>query len=388
MITRLSIRNFLSLKNIAVQPRQLNVLVGPNMSGKSNVVECLRFLNALCRIGAKRAFLDRDGFSEVTWKGATSEPRISLALTAQIPLGQSGETRTYDYEISFLGSPTGAFVIEKEMLIVQSANTPVTLAELQSGRGELRHLDGTQAVRTPIDADKSALELDIPGWEGADFRTWLSSWQFYKLVPDLMKQHNEVRGQVSLSPRGENLSAWLLTLQTSYPEHFQRIKQVALDTLPGLQEILTPPTQIGTTFLMTREQELSRPITVWRMSDGELKFLALLSLIFAPPELGSPVISIEEPENHLHPKLIETLIEVYIQRRGELREFASQLFVTTHSPYIIDRMTIDDLFVLQKVNAETVMTQPATKSHLKELLENEEIGLGDLWYSGALSESS
>jgi predicted ATPase len=340
----------------------------------------------MCLLGAKRAFLDRDGFSEVVWKGKNGEPRISIYLTAEASLGQTGEQKVYDYEISFLGSPSGAFIIDKEVLTVQSADTPVALIELQSGRGQLCHLDGTQAVRTPIDADKSALELDIPGWEGTEFRKWLSSWHFYRLVPALMKRHNDARVQYALSSTGDNLSAWLLTLQTSHQEQFKRIKQVALDTFPSLEEILTPPTQIGTTFLSTREKELGRPITVWRMSDGELVFLALLSLIFSPSELGSPLVCVEEPENHLHPKLIETLIEVYTQRRTELGSQAAQLFVTTHSPYVIDKLNIEDLLVSQKVNAETVLTRPASKSHLRELLEHEEVGLGDLWYSGALSE--
>jgi len=386
MITRLWVKNFLSLKNIDLQPVQQNVLVGPNMSGKSNVVECLRFINTMCLIGAKRAFLDRDGFFEVAWKGKNGEPRISISLRAEASLDQTGECRAYDYEITFLGSPTGAFIIEKEALTTQSGDKTVTLIELQSGRGHLRHLDGTEAVRTPIEADKSALELDIPGWEGTVFKNWVSLWHFYRLVPALMKRHNDARAQYALSSTGDNLSAWLLTLQTSHQEQFRRIKQVALDVLPDLEEILTPPTQIGTTFVSTREKNLGRPITVWRMSDGELVFLALLSLIFTPDELGSPLVCVEEPENHLHPKLIETLIEVYTQRRTELGAHAAQLFVTTHSPYVIDKMSIEDLFVLQKVNAETVVTRPASKDHLRKLLEHEEVGLGDLWYSGALSE--
>lgn len=387
MITRLRITNFLSLKHFDLQLGQRNVLVGPNMSGKSNVVECLRFLTSICLVGAKQAFLDRDGLQEVVWKGKNfTESRISVAITSEAFIDELGERRVYDYEISFLGSTTGAFIVEKEVLTAQTAGKQVVLIELQSGRGQLRHLDGTQAVRTPIDVDKSALELYIPGWEGTAFKKQLSSWRFYRLVPALMKRHNDARAQYFLSQTGDNLSAWLLTLQTSHQEEFERLKQVARDALPGLEEILTPPTQMGTTFVSTRERGLGRPISVWRMSDGELVFLALLSLIFAPAELGSPVVCVEEPENHLHPKLIEALIEMYNQRRNELGSQAAQVFITTHSPYVIDKMSLEDLIVLHKTNGETLTTRPASKVHLKQMLENEEAGLGDLWYSGALSE--
>ena len=86
------------------------------------------------------------------------------------------------------------------------------------------------------------------------------------------------------------------------------LQQAAIDVLPGLDAILAPPTQFGTTYITTREKHLQRPITLWRMSNGELSFLALLSLIFAPPELGAPLYCVEEPENHLHPRLLETLV--------------------------------------------------------------------------------
>jgi predicted ATPase len=199
-----------------------------------------------------------------------------------------------------------------------------------------------------------------------------------------MKQINPASSQNFLNERGDNFSAWMMTLQTSFPEEFRRLKQVAMDVLPGLEEILTPPTQYATTYVATRERHLSRPISIWRMSDGELAFLALLSLVFAPESLGVPVYCIEEPENHLHPKLLETLVEVLTQRQSELRFGPAQIIATTHSTYLIDNVNLDDLIVVEKRDGATTFTRPASKTHLKELLEREDIGLGDLWYSGAL----
>ena len=385
MIKRLLVRNFLSLKEIEIGLRQRNVLVGPNMSGKSNVVECLRFLNAICLVGARQAILDRDGFHEVLWKGK-SDNRILIKLTADISLDPELGSREYEYEISLLGSVTGAFVVERELLTVATEHGKATLVNLRSGTGDLLDVTGSAVVRTPIDQDKSALELNIPGWEATIFKTWVSLWHFYRLVPGLMRRYNDAREQYFLNPTGDNFSAWLLTLQTKHRPEFERLRQVAVNALPGLEDIFAPPTQLGTTFVSTREKHLNRPVSLWRMSDGELVFLALLSLIFAPAGLGSPVICIEEPENHLHPKLIETLIEMYNQRRAELGERAAQVLITTHSPYVIDRMALEDLIVLQRRDGATLCVSPSTKDHLKQLVASEELGLGDLWYSGALSE--
>ncbi len=218
-------------------------------------------------------------------------------------------------------------------------------------------------------------------------KDYISTWRYYRLVPAVMKQQNAVVVQQFLMENGENFSSWFMTLQTTYPDEFRLIKQVAKDTLPGLEEILTPPTQFSTTYVTTREKHLKQPISIWHMSDGEIAFLAWLSLIFAPPSLGAPLFCVEELENHLHPRLLETLIEVFTQRQKELGPQAAQVIITTHSPYLVDRMNIDDLIVVEKSNGATKCTRPASKTHLKELLEREELGLGDLLYSGALGNS-
>jgi len=173
-------------------------------------------------------------------------------------------------------------------------------------------------------------------------------------------------------------------LQTNYPDEFNLIRQVAKDSLQGLEEILIPPTQFATTYMTTREKYLKRPVNIWHMSDGELIFLAWLSLIFAPASFGAPLFCIEELENHLHPRLLEILVEVVNQRQRVLDPKTAQIVVTTHSPYLVDRINIEDLIVFEKSDGATNYTKPSSKAHLKELLVRKELGLGELWYSGAL----
>ena len=382
MIKRLRVRNYLSLRDVDLDLGGRNVLIGPNMSGKSNLIDCLRFLTTMVTSGLKKAFLDRGGFQEVVWKGG-NESRISIGLIAEVPADKNDQKKTYDYEITILGSATGLLTVETESLKVKTRNRIKTIIDLKNGRGKILNEDGTMAFRPPGDATRSVLEFNVPGWEGTLVKTFASVWHFYHLIPALMKQPNAATTQNFLNERGDNLSSWLMTLQ-SHPEEFQRIRQVATDALPDLKEILTPPTQFATTYVTTQEKGLRGPINIWRMSDGELAFLALLSLIFAPAELGAPLYCIEEPENHLHPKLLETLVEVLTQRQDEFGSRAAQIITTTHSPYLVDKVSFDELLVVEKFNGATKFTRPASKKHLKELLEREELGLGELWYSGAL----
>lgn len=381
MIKKLHMKNYKSLKDLDIELGERNVLVGPNMSGKSNLLDCLKFLTQMCVSGVSAAFLDRGGFPEVVWKGG-EEASISFQIVIEKEVNtQPGEC--YTYEISILGSQKGAISIEREHLIVTAANNVSTLVDLKNGQGRITHADGKTAF-TPSDPTRSALEFSVPGWEGMEVKDYISAWRYYHFSLPAMKQPNAAVAQQYLMESGQNFSSWLMTLQTTYPEEFRLIKQVAKDSLPGIEEILVPPTQFATTYVATREKHLKQPVTLWHMSDGEIVFLAWLSLIFAPPALGAPLFCFEEFENHLHPRLLEILVEVYNQRRRELGSSAAQIIVTTHSPYLVDKVDLDDLIVFEKSAGITICTRPSSKESLRELLERKEVGLGELWFSGAL----
>ena len=379
MITRLRVRNYLSLHDVDVELRpKNNIFVGPNMAGKSNLVDCFRFLTHMVTAGLNKAFLDRGGFAEVVWKGG-DENRISFQLSAQV---EENPKKIYDYTLIIVGGITGSIAVEREQLVIQQGDQTSTLIDLSNGQGHVMHPDGAKAFDPP-GPGHSALEFTVPGWAGTDVKEFIASWRFYRLLPTLMKQANMAVGQRFLNEHGDNLSSWLMTLQTNHPQEFQRLQQAARDVLPDLEAVLTPVTQLVTS-ITSREGSLKRPITLFRMSDGELSFLALLSLIFAPEELSAPLYCVEEPENHLHPRLLEELWELLTQRQNEFGPRASQVIMPTHSPYLVDRVSIDDLIVVEKHDGATRYTHPASKSHLRELLEREELGLGELWFSGAL----
>jgi predicted ATPase len=203
--------------------------------------------------------------------------------------------------------------------------------------------------------------------------------------PQLMKQVNPVSAPRFLEESGGNLSSWLMMMQTR-PEAFARIVSAVKDVLPDVANIMIWPTAQSTVFIASAERSLRTPVPVWQMSDGELVFLALLSLIFSPEEFRAPLFCVEELENHLHPRLIDALVKLHDQRRQELNGNAGQVIVTTHSPQVVDKVGLDELIVVSKRNGESVFTRPGDKLQLRKLLEDGEIGLGDLVYSGALGE--
>ena len=356
MISRIRIRNFKSLEDLDVKLGLTNVLVGPNMSGKSNFIDAFRFLVDLLVPspnvqGLSNAMMKRNGFREVVWKGGSSG-LISFNLegtwadTTKAPV-------KWIYNLEILGEMRyGNANVQREELTLETSAGSLPLISTKDGR-RILHSTKSPGMTEIHDSGRLALEYEIPDWEGNFIRTSIASWRFYRLIPSLMRQANPTAAAPFLTEYGDNLASWLLLLQTRYNDQFKRMVTACRDVFPDLQDVLSWPTLQSTVYLASREKYLSSPTTVWQMSDGELSFIALLSLVFAPTDLGAPLFCIEEPENYLHPRLLTVLTELLQQVQGELgAEGSAQLLISTHSPLLIDRCSIDDRSEERRVGKE------------------------------------
>jgi predicted ATPase len=386
MLKRLQAENFKSLRTFDSSLGSLNVLVGPNMGGKSNIIDALCFLYESWfpqpgTYGPINALTRRGGIDEVLWKGG-QDKLLSIGIEFEDPAQPS---KRFDYKIELVSGAGGYVNIQAEQLTLRQGEKQWPLIE--------RDKDGRWLVNTNSDrlvsvqAERSAMELAPPNWDGYPLKWFAQNWRHYQLVPVLMNQINAVTMGGVLQPHGENLSAWLMWLQTRSPESFDRISEVARDVFPEIRRLLTWPTQQGTVFLTSQERALLRPTPIHQMSSGEIVFIAFLSLICAPDELGGTLFLIEEPENHLHPRLLETLMSLLRQVRQEVgdRNVAhSQIVLATHSPYLLDQMNLDEIVWVEKKEGETRVLRPNDQEHLRRLVEDKALGLGELMFSKAL----
>jgi len=386
MLKRLQAENFKSLRAFDVPLGSLNVLVGPNMGGKSNIIDALRFLYESWypqpgTYGPMNALTRRGGIEEVLWKGG-QDKLLSIGIEFEDP---ARVARHFDYRIELVSGAAGYVNIQAEQLILREGEKRYQLIERDKEGRWLVNANSDRLVS--IQAERSAMELAPPNWDGYPLKWFAQNWRQYQLVPALMNQVNQVTMGGVLQPHGENLSAWLMWLQTRSPESFDRISEVARDVFPEIRRLLTWPTQQGTVFLTSQEQALLRPTPVHQMSSGEIAFIAFLSLICAPDDLSGTLFLIEEPENHLHPKLLETLVSLLRQVRQEVEDrnvARSQIVLTTHSPYMLDQMNLDEIVWVEKKEGETRVLRPNDKKHLRRLVDDKALGLGELMFSGAL----
>src|ERR1700676_3139137 len=286
MITRLQVKNFKSLRELDLRLGPINVLVGPNMAGKSNILDVFRFLHDIL-LGARGlqglnfALVQRGGVSEVLWKGG-KERVITFVLEATG--GPFQPDTKYKYELQIVAAGVGNFpTVQNESLkLVKSGIEHDLLAQQQGGFTQFKNADGKELGGVGT-SNATALENAFPTWDGYAFCEAIKLWRFYHLVPGKMKDPSKmVSGRILDEPGGDNLSAWLMWLQTHSPEAFSRINEVLRDLMPGVRQIRTIPTQDGNVHLSVSESGLTEPTSVWQASDGFLALTALLSLIYVP----------------------------------------------------------------------------------------------------------
>jgi predicted ATPase len=119
------------------------------------------------------------------------------------------------------------------------------------------------------------------------------------------------------------------------------------------------------------------------MSDGTLRLLGHLATLYLPQP--PPLVCFEEPENYVHPRLLELIVDLlkYPPTPNPSREGSeTQVLVTTHSPYLIDRLEPEDLMIVEKKEGKTEVKGVDDIKEIKEALKT--LTLGEMWYSGDL----
>jgi predicted ATPase len=366
------------------------------MAGKSNILDVLKFLAEAFlppagTEGISWALAQRGGPSEVLWKGG-DDNLITIAMEG---VDEDKPGAKFQYELQILVGAGNFVAVQNESLKLLREDKEAgglewaidLLLPQQGGSRRFANVDGKDMGNVP--SSGSALQYARPDWDGYKLHEWVRGWRFYHLIPPRMKQPSHMSlGQV-LGPNGENLSAWLMWIQTHSPEAFGRINEVMRDLFPDMIQAKTIPTPDGNVHLAFLEKGLRRPTTVWQASDGLVELAALLSLIYVPAELSGTLFCIEEPENHLHPRLLETLVALLRQVRQELldsKRRLTQVIATTQSPYLVDQMTLDEVTWIEKKDGQTRAYRPGDKAHLRRLVEDKALGIGDLMFTGALGE--
>jgi predicted ATPase len=206
-------------------------------------------------------------------------------------------------------------------------------------------------------------------------REFIAGWYLSYLTADSTRGFSEAGPQERLSATGDNLPNVIQYLKEQHPERLNQILKALSDRVPRLEKVESELMRDGRLLLQIKDAPFDQPILARFASNGTLKMLAYLTLLYdpEPPQL----IGIEEPENQLHPRLLPGLAEEC--RHASAR---TQLMVTTHSPFFVNGLKPEELWVLYRDElGYTQARRAADMEGIKEFIE-EGAQLGYLWMEG------
>lgn len=370
----------------------LSCFIGPNGSGKSSLLDAFGFLADCLREGVEAACdkPQRGGFGKLRTQGKTGPIRFELYYR------ENAQARpiTYSFAVDEVG---GLPVVAEEFLRQrrkgQKHGRPFPFLRLERGEGRVWAGDSTEAEEG---ATSIEIELDDVGRLGittlgqlkehpriVGLRSYIESWYLSYFIPDAARRLPPSGAQKHLDRTGENLGNVVQYIERTHPDRFQNILDKISRKIPGIQSISHEKSPDGRLLLRFNERGYVDPFYQQSMSDGTLKMFAYLLLLEDPEP--SPFIGIEEPENGLYHKLLEELAREFIRHAEESRG-ETQILVTTHSPYFVDALRPEQVWLMEKDdNGYTRVRRTADMPIVQEMTK-EEIPLGSLWYSNHFEE--
>jgi predicted ATPase len=373
------VQNYRALRLVELRDiTPITVLLGPNGSGKSTIFDVFNFLSECFQFGLRHAWDRRGRARELRTRGQEGPVVIELKYRER----PKSPLITYHLAIE---EERGSPVVSEEWL-----------AWTRGARGRpfrfLEYSHGSGRVVSGAEPDESAQRMEVPlrapdliavntlgqlaeHPRVAALREFITDWYVSYLSVDDTRGQPEAGPQHRLSKTGDNLANVIQYLVERHPERLEKIFAILGERVPGLERVIAEPMRDGRLLLQIKDAPFDQPILSRFASDGTLKLLAYLVVLHdpAPPRF----IGIEEPENFLHPRLLPLL--------GEECRAASeqvQLLATTHSPFFLDAMTMNEVRVLYR--DEHGYTQAVRASDIAHVSDFVEAGasLGQLWTEG------
>jgi predicted ATPase len=184
-----------------------------------------------------------------------------------------------------------------------------------------------------------------------------------------------------LNEHGDNIGNVVQYMEREHKDRFQAILNRIAAKIPGVSSIRTAVTEDKRVLLQFNDGAFADPFYAGQMSDGTLKIFAYLLLMEDPDP--PPFICIEEPENGLYHRLLDSLASEF-RSHATGKKNAPQIFVTTHQPYFVDALSPKEVWLLEKGRDGYSTVRRASDIELVRNLVEEGLPLGGLWYSNYL----
>lgn len=378
-IEALSVKNYRVLQDLRLKDLSpLTVFVGPNGSGKSTVFDVFAFLSECFSVGLRTAWDKRGRFRELRSRDAQGPVEIELKYRERpdLPL--------ITYHLAIDESDRGPYVAEEWLhWRRKSHGHPFRFLDFKRGEGQVISGEMPDEEDHRVEEKLSAPDMLAVSTLGqlarhprvSALRSFITGWYLSYLSADQTRSVPEAGAQERLSATGDNLPNVIQYLQERHPGRLQEVLRTLARRVPRLERVDSSFLADGRLLLQVKDAPFDRPILAKYASDGTLKMLAYLTVLYDPDP--PPLIGIEEPENQLHPRLLPALAE-----ECRLAAAQSQLMATTHSPFFVNGLQPDEVWVLYRKPDGYTRARRASRLPGVEAFMDQGALLGHLWIEG------
>ena len=326
--TRLSLRNWRNFTRLDAKLQRRMFLIGPNAAGKSNLLDCFRFLSETVSVGGgfEAAVTRRGGVTMLRSLAARRYPAVTLEVT----LGNEASPREWEYQLTFKQDNQRRPLIEKEVV---------------RRRGQvIRERPDDEDGSDPERLRQTHLEQVNVNKEFRGVAEFLATVRYMHIVPQLVREPERSVGRVNDPFGGDFLELIARTNKKTRESRLRRIVAALRIAVPQLQDLEFYSDVRGVPHLRGKYQHW-RPQGAWQteehFSDGTLR---LLGLLWAATEPSGPLL-LEEPELSLHPEVVRNIPQMFARLQ---RRTGRQIVVSSHSPDILNDSGIgnDEVLIL------------------------------------------
>lgn len=352
MIRQIIIENYKSIHKATIDLAPINVLIGANGAGKSNLISFFELLSALYNQRLQRYILERGGIGRLLHNGLKGSDRIR---------GVFNFSNRNALGFVLLPTDTGGAVIATQDCF-NSGGSP--------------DMDYEAWHRATWDNSVSESQIrDNKTWRAGYLQEFLESFTVYHFHDtsrtSAMRQACDVGDNRYLRHDASNLPAFLYRVQQTEPRVFTLIEQTIRSIAPYFKRFSLAPSPLAPNqmSLVWEEQDSDMYLDAQSLSDGTLRFIALATLLLQPDP--PKTIVIDEPELGLHPAAIEKLAALV-----RVASHKAQVIIATQSSSFVSCFEPEDIVVVERKEGSTAFVRP-DKERLASWLED--YSLGELW---------
>lgn len=342
------IRHYKSIDDVSLElSYPITVLVGPNAVGKSNLVDCLRFVRDAVSADLEHAVSSRGGIERVRQYSKTKPYKVHIRLEGDEP-SNPPHARLASYEFALETLKASNYVVDSERAVCfergRDSDEFVATTLLRDRSGDVASAVEGRPLRVAPDQLALGQLRSLFRAPGRPIERFVREWRFASVYPNRLREPSSPDKDTMLAEDGRNWASVLKALRRTVRGRasLDRIYEAMRSVVPAFEEVTV--TTVGS-YLVPRFRFASGagdhpefdPV---QLSDGTLRIFGILLALYQTPP--PTLLVIEEPEQTVHPGVLGVLADAFREASQ-----STQIVVTTHSPHFIDHFTPEEVRVVE-----------------------------------------